>query len=92
VSEIEIASEFRENTISCPSCEKKLINYALVAPNEPVVHSFIISCPFCKGKTDCIKIKGLISMGPIGSDQSYPTTILDEYLDENEIWHIELGK
>lgn len=93
MSEIELSKDFKEQTIVCNNCSKKLMNYAIVAPNEPIKHSLIIACPFCNTETDCISIQGLISRGPIGSDQSaYPTIILDEDLGIDNIWRIKLGK
>lgn len=91
--EIRLADKFEEQTIICDNCNKKLLNYAIKAPDEPVVHSMVITCPFCNSDTDCISIHGLISWGPIGSEQSaYPTVILDADTDEQNIWRVKLGK
>lgn len=93
MEEIELASSFEQQTICCNNCNKKIWNYAVVAPNEPVTHAFSVTCPFCNSDTDVFRIEGLMSAGPVGEDQSkYPTTIVDMVLDEQNIWRIKLGK
>lgn len=92
-TEVQLAEKFVEQTICCDSCQKKLLNYAITAPHEPVQHVLIAMCPFCEGESEAKVINGLMSLGPIGKDQSVnPTRLGETDLSDKGVWQIRVEK
>lgn len=80
-------------TISCKSCNKKLLHYVVIDKDVDTNHTLVVKCPFCESQSFQTKIKGKIHIGPIGKDESNYSTVVSniESTPDVTIFHLKKG-
>lgn len=76
-----------EQTIKCSDCSSPLLHYLVTKADAPVSHIILVKCPFCNGESFKTTINGLFQTGPIGMDEQYKATVIDniEYDQKNNM-------
>lgn len=80
---------FKEETITCSDCNKKLMHYSIIDPNGPISR-IRASCPFCDGTSFITTIKGKFMHGPIGQEEDSPATVQTDIVLNNSVWEFTL--
>jgi len=80
-----------EQTIKCSDCNTPLMHYRPYAKVNSIENTIVATCPFCNGQSFEHKILGLSWTGPIGTDENFKATVIEDIVQlDNNKWKFQI--